>query len=76
MTSVSAPNATAIYASGCALDVPAIAALLAELVATGNAYGTLDISGGSSQDYGIWTAQAQADAATLVSRGWALTYNE
>ena len=75
LTTLSAPNATAIYASGCDLTTVAIAALLAELVATGNEDGTLDISGGSTADYGIWSAQAQADAATLDSRGWTLTYN-
>ena len=75
LTSLSAPNATYIDAFGCDLTAVAIAALLAELVATGNEDGTLDISGGSTADYGIWSAQAQADAATLDSRGWTLTYN-
>lgn len=76
LTSISAPNATIITASGCALTAVAIAALLAELVATGKEDGTLDISGGTNADYATWSSQAKADAATLQTREWTVTYNE
>ena len=75
LTSISAPNATFIAASGCALTAVAIAALLAELVATGNEDGMLDVSGGTSADFNTWSVQAQTDRATLASRGWTITYN-
>ena len=76
LTSISAPNATTINASGCALTAVAIAALLAELVATGKEDGTLDISGGTNAVYTSWSGQAHSDKETLETRGWTLTYND
>lgn len=76
LESISAPNATYIDVQDCALTAVAIASLLAELVATGNEDGTLNISGGTNADYATWSLQAKADAATLQTRGWTITYNE
>lgn len=76
LTSLSAPNATSIDASGCALTGAAIESLLLELYTTGKQNGTVDISGGTNADYATWSLQAKADAATLQTRGWTITYNE
>jgi len=76
LTSISAPNATYLNCYDCALTATSIASLLAELVATVNANGTLDVSVGTNADYATWSLQAKADAATLQTRGWTVTYNE
>lgn len=75
LTSLSAPNATYLYCYGCALTSNAIASLLAELVATGNKDGELNISGGTNADFNDWSVQAQTNRATLGGRGWSITYN-
>ena len=77
LTSISAPNATDINAQGCALTAVAIAALLAELKATGNTDGFLDISTGTNADYGTWSQQAKDDLAELVNltNNWMILYN-
>ena len=77
LTSLSAPNAMEIYASGCALTAVAIAALLAELLATGNTNGTLDISGGTSATFTDieLISGAGVNYNTLEDRGWTITTN-
>lgn len=70
-------NAIDISAAGCALTAVSIAALLAELVATGNTNGTLDISGGTNADINTWSVQANEDLYYLINtKGWTITYNE
>lgn len=71
-----APNAPFLDCSGCALTATSIASLLAELVATGNANGALDISGGANANYTLWSGQAQSDKEHLETRGWTITYND
>ena len=70
LTTLSAPKATIIDALGCSLTVVAIASLLAELVATGNEDGMVNISLGNNASYALWTQQAKDDKDTLVVRAW------
>ena len=75
LTEISAPNAITINASGCALTAVAIAALLAELVATGNEDGTLDVSGGTNAPRDNWGEPAEINTTLLETRGWTITAN-
>ena len=78
LTSISAPNATSIDASGCALTSVTIAAQLAATVANIADLSTvaIDFSGGTNANYTTWSAQAQADAETIINAGGSVTYND
>ena len=75
VTSLSAKNSTSIDAEGASLTALSIAILLSELVSVGNVDGTLILIGGTNAAIGTWAAQAVTDKNTLVTRGWAVTYN-
>ena len=75
ITSLSAKNSTSIDAEGASLTAASIAILLSELVSVGNVNGSLILTGGTNAAMGTWTAQAVTDKDTLVTRGWAVTYN-
>ena len=75
VTSLSAKNSTSIDAEGASLTADSIAILLSELVSVGNVDGTLILIGGTNAAIGTWSAQAVTDKNTLVTRGWAVTYN-
>ena len=75
VTSLSAKNSTSIDAEGASLTAASIAILLSELVSVGNVDGTLILIGGTNAAIGTWAAQAVTDKNTLVTRGWAVTYN-
>lgn len=70
-------NAISISAFGCALTAVAIAAQLAATVANIDDLSTvtIDFSGGTNANYTTWSAQAQADAQTIITAGGAVTYN-
>ena len=59
----------------CAFDSTAIDNIMQALVANGSSNLTTNISGGTNLPYASWSAQAQADHATLISRGWTITTN-
>ena len=75
ITSLSAKNSKSIDAEGAGLTADSIAILLSELVSAGNVDGTLILIGGTNAAIGTWAAQAVTDKNTLVTRGWAVTYN-
>lgn len=75
ITSLSAKNSKSIDAEGAGLTAASIATLLSELVSVGNVDGTLILIGGTNAAIGTWSAQTVTDKNTLVTRGWAVTYN-
>ena len=75
VTSLSAKNSTSINAKDASLTASSIATLLSELVSVGNVDGTLILIGGSNAAIDTWYPKAVTDKNTLVTRGWAVTYN-
>ena len=58
-----------------ALNSASIDTIMADLVASNVTNQSTNMSGGTSLAFGSWSAQAQADHATLLSRGWTITTN-
>ncbi len=59
----------------CALNSASVDNVMAALVANGASNLATDLSGGTTIPFASWSAQAQADHATLISRGWTITTN-
>lgn len=72
----SAPKSiyTAVY--NCNFTADMIESMLHNFVVFGQADGICDVSLGTNAVYSTWSAQAQADYATLTARGWTITKNE
>lgn len=80
ISNMSAPKCIHLNLHGNALTGVCIKRLLREAIATGyNAAdpdgGYFDVSTGTSAGYSTWDAEMKANAATLVTRNWDVTYN-
>jgi len=59
----------------CALNSASIDNIMQALVANGSSNRITNISGGTTIPFSSWSTQAQADHATLISRGWTVATN-
>ena len=59
----------------CALTALSIENILASLVTNGRTGRTINLDGGTNAGAATWTATANADYATLISRGWTIVRN-
>ena len=77
LASISAPNATNINASGCALTAVAIAAIVRATILNIADLSTVrfDFSVGTNASYATLSAQAQSDIQAIITAGGTVTYN-
>ena len=59
----------------CALDSTSVDNIMQALVANGSSNLSTSLAGGSTIPFTSWSAQAQSDHATLISRGWTIATN-
>ena len=59
----------------CALNSASVDNIMAALVAAGKSNLLTSLAGGTTIPYSSWSTQAQADYATLISRGWTILTN-